>query len=77
MIIAPDGSEHQSNYSSYGEHLFEEGIGNMTELADELANASLDVYHQNERKIQKKKHDFLRDAFLWPGSQSPNLHGKL
>lgn len=62
VIIAPDGSEHKSNYSSHGEHLFEEGARSMTKLADQLANASLDVYHQDARKIPKQKHDFLNDA---------------
>jgi len=59
VIIAPDGSKHESNYSSYGKHLFEDGVAAMAALANELATASTDVHHQNPKKIKKEQHDFL------------------
>ncbi len=62
VITAPDGSRHESNYSSYGEHLFEEGVASVTQLAQELSTASTDVYHQNPKKIRKRKHNFAKDA---------------
>lgn len=62
VITAPDGSRHESNYSSYGKHLFQQGITDMMVLAKELSVASLDVHHQNPKRIRRRKHNFLKDS---------------
>jgi hypothetical protein len=61
VIIAPDGSRHESNYSHFGESLFDEGITKMAQLATEFSTGSTQVHHQDSKKISKKEHDFLQD----------------
>jgi hypothetical protein len=72
VITGPDGVEHHSNYSDYGFYLFDGGIKKMKALAEELSESSLQVYHQNPEKIQKKKHDFLKDDQFGLAAKSVN-----
>jgi len=61
VITAPDGSKHESNFSHFGAHLFEEGITAMTQLAKEFSEASKHVHHQDPKKIPNTEYDFLKD----------------
>jgi len=61
VIIAPDGSRHESNYSDYGAHLFEGGVAEMRQLAGELSEVSIQVYHQDSAKREVMSRDFLED----------------
>lgn len=82
VITAPDGSEHHSNYSDYGYDLFDGGKDKVNTLAKELSESSVNDYHQNPKKIQSKKHNFLTDAkfglaaksiVAWDGIDSATL----
>lgn len=61
VMIAPDGSRHESNYSDYGVYLFDGGVTEMQQLAEELSDASTEVYHQDPAKRETTPRDFLHD----------------
>jgi hypothetical protein len=61
VIIAPDGSRHESNYSDYGVYLYDGGVTEMRQLAGELSEVSTEVYHQDPTKREAISRDFLND----------------